>query len=143
MADLIIINGEEEFLKERIAIDEAHNFLVDGIDWFDYSDLDRYLDESQFVPLSGKGRVFIIKNVKKVPDLPCGESDILILISDHQLTDQRAKRIHTVKSLKTFDNNNEIIKWIIMEGKRFNIDLSRIAGALYINNGKRIRKLYS
>jgi len=143
LANLVIINGDDEFLKERAALDEAHNFLTNDIDWFDYSNLDRYLDESQMVPLSGEGRIFIIRNSKKVPELPCGENDVLILISHSQLTDGRAKRIHSIKALKTFDNNNEIIKWILVEGRRSNIDLSRVAGALYINNGKRLRKIHS
>lgn len=143
MASLVIINGEDEFLKERAALDEAHNFLVDELDWFDYSDLDRYLDESQMVPISGEGRVFIIRRAKKIPELPCGENDVLIIISNTQLTDGRAKRVHDIKALKTFDNNNEVIKWIMVEGRRFNIDLSRVAGALYINNGKRLRKIHS
>jgi DNA polymerase III delta subunit len=143
LADLIIINGEEEFLKERAALDEAHNFLTSKIDWFDYSDLDRYLDESQMTPLSGESRVFVIQNSKKIPELPCGDNDVLIVVSNTQLNDAKAKRVHTIKALKTFDNNNEVIKWILVEGRRFNIDLSRVAGALYINNGKRLRKIHS
>lgn len=145
MSTLIIINGEEEFLKERAAFDEACSSLIRSIIQFDCeSNLPQYLDEIQSIPLSGESRVFILWNVDQIPELPFGNSDILILVSKEKaLKDDRARRIHNFPKFKTFESNNQIIKWILDEGRSLNIDLSPVAGALFVSHGKSLRKISS
>jgi DNA polymerase III delta subunit len=123
-----------------LATDIANRSLTDNIIKLWSDDLDKYVSESQLTPLVGH-RVFILYGMKTVPELPVGDQDILILVGK-ALKDDRAVT-HEVKALKTYDDNNEVIKWILQEGERLNIDLKRVAGALFVNNGKRLRKIAS
>lgn len=143
MSELIIINGEEEFLKERAAYNEIKTRLIQHFSVYDTDSLDSYLEEINTPLLFNGTRAFIVTGCKKVPEFPSG-NDLLIAISaKKKLDDKRASHIYDFPSLKTYANNNEVIKWILQEGSSFNIDLSRIASALFINNGKSLRKLYS
>lgn len=145
MSTLIIINGEEEFLKERTAFDEARSSLIDSIFQYNYKrELSKYVDEIQITPLSGESRAFILWDAEGVPDVPSAISDILILVSkDKPLKDDRARRTHNFPKFKTYESNNQIIKWILDEGRSLNIDLSLIASALFVNHGKSLRKISS
>lgn len=143
MPELIIINGEEDFLKERTADNEISSRLIENVIKYNYSDIDQYLEEIRTPLLFGGSRAFLINECKQVPVLPDGQ-DILILISGKKkIEDKRASIVHDFPTLKTYSNNNEVIKWIIKEGNSLNIDLSRVATALFMNNGKSLRKLYS
>lgn len=143
MPELIIINGSEEFLKERAVETEIQTRLIKNISKYDYDDLEKY-DEDRCSPmLFGGTRAFVINNCKKIPELP-HDSDILITVSGtKKLSDKRASVVHEFNALKTYANNNDVIKWIIKEGTTFNIDLSRVAGPLFMNSGKSLRKLHS
>lgn len=143
MPELIIINGEEEFLKERAALNEIQTRLIRHTSVYDNDDIDNYLEELNTPLLFGGTRAFIINNCKKIPELPSG-SDVLVVVSGKKkLEDKRASLVHDFPTLKSYANNNEVIKWILKEGSSLNIDLSRVAAALFINNGKSLRKLYS
>lgn len=144
MSKLIIINGEEEFLKERKAKVEADSVLSSIVMYFDLEEeLSSYLEEIQLVPIFGETRVFILSNVVSIPLLP--ENDVVICVSHpkKKLKDARASNVHEYPSLKTYSNNNEVIKWILSEGERFNIDLTRVASALFMSCGKSLRKIAS
>lgn len=147
MSTLVIINGEEEFLKERAAFDEAEAFLVDKV--FSFSlpdDLNKYIEESEVELLLNKSRAFILWNVSKVPDqLPSNSDDVLICVSSPKtkLSDVRSKKVHNFPQLKTFDDKNEVVQWIIKEGRCLNIDLTHVATALFVNSGKSLRKIFS
>lgn len=145
LSTLIIINGEEEFLKERAAFDEAKSSLIDNIFQYNYKkELSNYLNEIQITPLSDKPRVFIIRESEAIPELPFGISDMLIVVAKNKpLKDGRAKRTYDFPKLKTYDSNNQVIKWILDEGRSLNIDLSLIASALFVNHGKSLRKISS
>lgn len=148
MSDLIIVNGDEEFLKERSALQEATALLSSFVVRYRFGDeLDQYLEESQLVPIFGNTRVFILFDAQSIPDLPAGDKDTLICVScsgsKKKLSDSRAKRVYNFPKLKSFSDNNEIIKWAIDEGDRLNIDLSRVAGALFVNSGGSLRKIHS
>jgi DNA polymerase III delta subunit len=131
---------------ERAALDEAHAVFVDSIFKFrDGEELTAYLEESQMIPLDGSARAFILWKIKEVPLLPAGEKDLLIIITSgkKKLEDSRAKRSHNFPKLKSFDDNNEVLSFILKEGENRNIDLRRIAGALFVNNGNDLRKIVS
>lgn len=141
MSELIIINGEEEFLKEKAVDDEISGRLIQDVSRYD--DIDQYIDDISTPSLFGAVKAFVITNCKKIPPLPYG-SDVLIVVSGKKkLEDKRATIVYDFPTLKTYSNNNEVVKWIIKEGNKLNIDLSRVATALFINSGKSLRKLYS
>ena len=146
MPELILINGAEEFLKEREALREAAASLARSV--IRYSELDglsEYLEESQLIPLSGESRAFLIFDVTSVPELPTGERDFLICVSTpkKKLQDARASRVYNFQKLKSFSDNNEVVRWILQEGDSFKIDLDRVASALFVSSGGSLRKIFS
>jgi DNA polymerase III delta subunit len=145
LATLILITGEEEFLKERAALEEGRSSLCSS--HFVYrlpSDTQEYLMESQSVPIFGGSRSFVTLDADEVPPLPVGEDDVLIVCSSgKKLEDTRAKRVLNFPRLKSFDDKNEVIAWILKEGKSRNLDLNRVAVALFLNCGIGLRKLDS
>ena len=142
MSDLIIINGDEEFLKERAALDEARSSLVDHVYQYEYKNINQYEEEREILVMFGGSRAFIVWSCLEIPSLP-KDDDVLIVVSKKHLEDSRAKRVRNFPKLKDYDNNNQVIQWIMDEGNSLNIDLSRVAGALFVNNGKSLRKLSS
>lgn len=143
--ELILINGEEDFLKERAARDEAEAVLADVSDYFLPEDLDRYLEESSMPPLFGGRRAFVVWGAKEVPALPVGQSDLLVVVSSPKakLSSPEAKRTHSFPKLRDFDDRNEYLGWIIKEGERLGLDLSRVAGALFVSSRRSLRKISS
>ena len=147
MSSLILISGEEDFLMERAARQEAASSLASEVIEYTLPEgLESYSYDSQVPLMSGISRVFILWDVKEIPNLPESGIDTLICVSPsgkRVLQDKRAKRSLVFPKLKSFSNNNEVTKWILKEGQSFNIDLSRIAGALFVNSGTCLRKLHS
>jgi len=145
VASLILINGEEEFLKERAAREEAHASLTSHTAEYTLpKGLNEYLEEVQMTTVDGGTRSFILWDVSEIPYIPTG-NDVVIAVSAGKkiLSDSRARRVHNFPKLKTFDDNNDVIKWILKEGEALNIDLSRVAGALFVNCGNGLRKISS
>jgi hypothetical protein len=146
MSSLILISGEEDFLSETEARREALSSLAS--ETFEYNipdDLESYIHDSQTQFMSGKSRVFILWGVKDIPVLPGSELDTIICVAPpgkRILQDKRAKRSFVFPKLKSFQDNNDVVKWIIREGDFFNINLNRIAGALFVNSGTCLRKLH-
>lgn len=131
---------------ERAALEEAAARLPQAVLKYRVPDgLPDYLEESQLVPLFGGVRSFVLFDAQDVPELPAGDGDALICVSapKKKLSDRRAARVHNFPRLKTFADNNEVVRWILQEGDRINIDLSRVAGALFVNSGKSLRKISS
>lgn len=147
MPALVLVNGEEDFLMERAARDEASASLAEDV--FEYrlpGQLEAYAYDSQAPIEPGRSRAFILWDAASVPVMPEGEKDILIAVAASArkpLSDPRAKRVHNFPKLKGFDDNNEVIKWSLKEGDRFNIDLSRVAAALFVSCGNCPRKISS
>lgn len=144
MSNLVITYGEEEFLIERTAREEAALHIPDEILEYDLPDqLDEYLMESQAPLVMGSKRAYIVKS-DTVPLLPESKDDVLIVIGGKKpISDNRAKRIVAHPKLKAYDNNNEVLRWILKEGENHNIDLSRVAVGLFVNSGSCLRKLAS
>lgn len=142
---LFLISGEEEFLVERAINEEVSNGLFS--DRFEYefpAGLNSYLEESSVDPIDGFSRAFIIRDAKDIPQLPSGKNDILIFVGgSKKLSDPRAKITLHFPKLKSFNDNNEILGWILKEGEHHTIDLKRISVALFVNSGKSLRKLSS
>lgn len=131
---------------EQAASDEAAASLVDYTkNYRDSEDIPAYLEESQILPIFGEARAFIFWNPGEVPLLPVGERDVLIIVTNFKkkLEDTRAKRVHNFSKLKTYDDKNEVLGWILREGERRNIDLNKIASMLFVNSGKSLRKIFS
>lgn len=139
-----MISGEEEFLAERAARDEARLALSSETCEFSLPrDSQRYEYESQVPLLDSAARAFVVWDAKEVPRLPDGARDTLIVVSKKPIPDQRAKRTLSFPKLKSYDDKNEVIGWILKEGESRNIDLSRVARALFVNSGNCLRKLAS
>ncbi len=143
MPNLIIISGEEDFLMERAARDEASLSLSEETLEFNADELDGYLVESSSAIIGGHKRSFIVWDAKEIPPLPAVATDTLILVGKKALQHPQAKRALKFPKLKCFSDNNEVIGFILKEGQRNNIDLSRVAGALFENTGNCLRKLAS
>lgn len=145
MSGLVIVTGEEEFLKERAAEDEAQNTLSARILRFWADDLEAYLETSQVPSLLGEPRVFVLLGAKEIPALPAGKEDLLVVVASGKakLADPRAKRVLNFPELKAFDDKNEYIPWILKEGRRIGLDLENVAPALFVNCGKSLRKISS
>ena len=144
MPSLILITGEEELLKERAARDEASSSLITHVSEYTLPDeLSDYLEEAQMRPLDGQPRAFILWDATEVPELPDGDDDILVVVAKKVIADKRARHVQNFQKLKTYDDNNEVLKWILKEGDSLNIDLSRVAGALFVNCGGGLRKISS
>lgn len=144
MSVLSIITGEEELLKERAAVSDAKAALCDQVLTYRMpGGFQAYLEESQNTPLFGGTRAFVVFDAKEVPPLPVGDSDLLIVVGGKKLEDPRARRTANFPKLKTFDDNNEVLRWILKEGEAKGIDLQRVASALFLNCGIGLRKLSS
>ena len=145
VSSLILISGEEEYLVDCAALQEAKSSLASEILGYNLPDeLDSYIRESQSSIILGKPRTYILRGVKEIPPLPDADEDTVICVSPigkRVLQDKRSKRTLVFPKLKAYPDNNEVIKWILKEGNNLNIDLSRIAGALFVNCGTWLRKL--
>jgi len=138
----VLISGEEEFLMERTARDEAvHSLASETSEYWLPDQLDAFLLDSQVTPLAGGKRAFILWGAKEVPPVPDAGSDLFVVVSKKPLQDKRAARSLKFPKLKSYPENNEVVKWVLKEGERLNIDLSRVAGALFVNTGNCLRKL--
>ena len=147
MSSLILVNGEEDFLMERAVRDEVAVSLIGEVSEFRLPDgLEGFLYESQTPLLSGAPRAYVLWDVVEIPSLPEVEKDLIVCVAKgikKPLSDKRAKRSHTFPKLKSYSDNNEIVRWILKEGERLNIDLSRVAPALFVNCGSNLRKISS
>ena len=143
MSVLVLISGEEELLVERAARDEAQLSLADEVLHFWAPEgVDAYLQESQCSLLGGGRRAFILWGATEVPPLPENAQDTLIVVSGKkQLQHASAQRALKFAKLKSYPENNEVLNWILKEGESRNIDLKRVASALFVNAGSSLRKL--
>jgi len=128
---------------ERAAQDEAQLSLADEVLQFTApADVDNYLQESQCSLLGGGKRTFILWDAAEVPPLPESTNDTLIVVSGKKpIQHSGAKRALKFPKLKAYPENNEVLNWILKEGELHNIDLKRVAAALFMNVGSSLRKL--
>jgi DNA polymerase III delta subunit len=136
---LILINGEEEFLKQREARRIANSFLSYEILEFTFpGDNERYDSQLGSLDLFPKNYSYILWNVEKIPVLP-QNSSIVIVSAGKNLKSEAAKLVLNFPKLKS----NDVVDWIIEEGTSRKIDLERVAGALFVNHGTCLRKIAS
>jgi DNA polymerase III delta subunit len=145
VSKLIVIYGEENFLVERAAREEAALCIPDEIiEYHLPDDLDRYLDDSSIPVIGGGRRVFILWGADAIPILPESDDDTLVVVGGKKpIAHPSAVRTLRFDKLKAYDDNNEVLRWILKEGERYKIDLSRVVGALFVNCGNGLRKLAS
>jgi DNA polymerase III delta subunit len=139
VATVILISGEEELLMERAALGEATSMLPDSVLRFDEEAA--YVEEMSCRPIGGGRRVFVVR-ATSVPKLP-NDPDVLIVLSKKKLELATATRRLDFPKLKTYDDKNEVVAWVVKEGERYNIDLKRVALGLFVNSRKSLRKLAS
>ena len=61
MGNLILVNGEEEFLMERVVADEIEASLVGDVSHFHLpDDLEEYLYSRQVSLMNGASRAFVL-----------------------------------------------------------------------------------
>lgn len=130
---------------ERAALDEAKTGLAASVSRFEFpGDRDEYLLQSQQVTLDGSSRAFLVSGSKDVPPLPGNDGDALVLLCGKKPVEGAGvTRTLSFPKLKSFADNNDVVRWISKEGQARNIDLSRVAGALFVNSGSCLRKLSS
>lgn len=144
MSTLVLISGEEDFLAERAVLAEVSTVLPDSVGHYRLpGDLRAYMDDA-FKPdvLANHKSVFVLWDAKTVPELPPNDV-VVIVVSKRKIEDKRASRVLEFPKLKTFFDNNEVLRWIVKEGERHKIDLTRVAAALFVNCGNCLRKLAS
>ena len=144
MSTLILISGEEDFLAERAAMGVAGAVLPDAVGHYRFpADLRLYMDEV-FKPdvLESHKTCFIVWGAITIPELPAYDCTVVV-VSKKRIEDRRAAQSLEFPKLKTFFDNNEVLRWILKEGERSTIDLSRVAAALFVNCGNSLRKLAS
>lgn len=127
---------------ERAAEEVASASLPDFVLRFQEKDgLGEYEEEASCRPLDGSRRAFIVW-ATSVPRLP-PDPDVLVVVSKKKIDYAKATRRLEFPKLKTFDDKNEVVGWIVKEGERYNIDLRRVAVGLFVNSRKSLRKLAS
>lgn len=132
-----LVFGEEEYLIERNSEELVNSFLTGNTkeinsDKLNVSHLDGY-------------EIIYIKNCKTIPEINFLESvNYIISFVPKSIPPKNLSYIyHDQPKLKSSEYRNEVIMWILNEGKRHKIDLSKISGALFVNSGNSLRKLSS
>lgn len=144
MNTLILVNGDDDFLKERIALDEVAMSLASEVRHFIFPrERDQYLEFIDIIPLLVAQRVVVVWDAYDVPVIGDDGTTIIVSASGKTLNSDKAKRVVNVRKPKPYDDGAEYIKWILQEGERLNIDLTRVASALFLNCGTDLRKICS
>lgn len=134
-----VIQGNDEYLMERAAHDEASSLLVDRIITANFNGFS-YDDELQSIEY--ENMCYILKNCNDVLDLRNSDFCFIHVMNTGITVDpKKANKIINIDGVK--NNKKDVIAWILKEGERFNIDLSRVAGALFVNSGNRLRRISS
>jgi DNA polymerase III delta subunit len=141
---ITLVTGEDSFLMESAAFELAKSTLSDEI--VVCCGIDQYEKTSAPDIFANKRRTFVILNAESVPNHLTDEIDSLIMVAreNKELTTKvlNVKTLHVPK-LKVSPYRNEVLDWILKEGRNYNIDLSRVASALFVNSGNRLRKISS
>ncbi len=144
MSTLIIVNGDDDFLKERAALDESAMSLAASVQHFSLKeDADRYAEWLEMVPIGLGASTVVLWDATEVPTLPEEGTAIVVAAKGKALHSARAKREIEARKPKPYDDGAEYIRWILKEGERLNIDLSHVAVALFVNCGTDLRKTCS
>ena len=131
-----VFYGEEDFLVERAADEFKNSLLSSSHIRISFSNVRKILDQYD---------VITIYDCKSIPDIEFSDNITYILIfKPKSLPTKKGNFIyHEYNRLKSYNNRNEVMLWLMKEGERLNIDLSRVSGALFVNSGNSLRKLSS
>lgn len=129
--------SDDSFFAERFAIRKANESLSGDIIIRDHSEFVNL--DLGFRSLFDEKRTFIILNASLVDESKLDGNDYFFVLKKY-VDDPR---VVSLPPLKVSNNRNDVIDWIIDEGKTLNIDLSKVASALFVNSGIRLRKIYS
>ena len=137
-----LIEGDDEYLMGLSAKTLARSSLGAEIHEYYWDDLSRFFANQS--SLSDDLSVHIIFDAEGIPD--CKTSNTIICVARESKSvnsSERADKKYFIAKPKVSGDKNEVVPWIIKEGHKRNNDLSRIAGALFVNTGLRLRKLMS
>jgi DNA polymerase III delta subunit len=143
LPSLILINGQEEFLKEEKAFYEAKASLCDSIEIYRGGDTSSYEDYISMDRLDGSTTAHIFIGFKEVPPLPSSEDLVIVTSKGSDLENPRSNKVFNFPKLKTYGKNNEVVSWIKNRGESLGLDLSLFANALFMSNGHNLRKIDS
>jgi hypothetical protein len=132
--------GDEEYLKERAALSEIEGSLTKNVIKIKYKDFLKNLD---LYEIPDEDTIYLVHDCQEPYYSP--NINAVMIFSDGVFPKipPEIKRVLDFKKLKSYDNNNEVVKWILREGEALKIDLSRVVNALFLNSGNRLRKLSS
>lgn len=131
---ITVVTGPDEFLKERFVSEEISATLHSNVKIF----------RNDYIPDQYElGEVNAFLHYDSLPSLDDSLTNVVLLNQSKPFESSIQCRSVHIPALKSFDNNNEVLSWILSEGKRFNIDLTNVASALFVNSGIRLRKLSS
>jgi DNA polymerase III delta subunit len=140
---VVVVYGDDDFLVEQQVQQEAASYMASSIRSYQFPEgFSEFEQEVNTESIDGKSRVFVIFDSEFIPSIPKHET--VIFSSSKKMTGvPDDATIINCKKLKSFSNNNEVIKWILKTGDQLGVDLTRVAGALFLNNGNDLRKIYS
>jgi len=140
---ITVIQGDEEFFIEKASKDESNSSLSDKKIYLEYSE---YLEQKDIRVIGSESVCYIVRNCEdlKLPETKDDETSYIFEMKlGTRISDISVSRCINVNKLKVTSSKNEVFAWILEEGERLNIDLSRVVGALFVNCGNRPRKIYS
>ncbi len=132
-----LVFGEEEYLIERNSEEIVKSFLSGNTKIINAEKV-----KSTF--LEGY-EIIHVKNCKIIPEINFIDSiNYVISFIPKAVPQKNLPYIYyDQQKLKSSEYRNEVIMWILNEGKRHKIDLSKVSGALFVNSGNSLRKLSS
>lgn len=144
MGTLVLINGDDEFLKECAADDEVSVSLMERKRVFKFPEqIPEYEDYVDICSIGSQQEAVVVLNASDVPRINKDAFIIVVSSSGKTLSSKEAKRVIEVKKPKPYNDGAEYVRWILKEGEKLNIDLSRVASALFVNSGMDLRKIRS
>ena len=140
---LTLVSGDEDFLVERAVLEEARSSLGDVHHFHMPGGMASYRELLlPSVELTSR-LCLVLWGADSVPDPLASDPAITIVVSKKKLSHPLARRSLHFPKLKAFLDRNDVLGWIIQEGERLNIGLSRVAEGLFVNCGNSLRKIAS
>lgn len=135
---VLVIEGDDDFLVERAAREEAISYLSENesLEFFLPGDSDSFQEYLNVPSFKEERRSVVIHGATLIPDIK--NDDLLIFTKIGQKLDATKHKIVTIRSPK---NENEILQWVLREGETLSIDLTRVAHALFVSCGSCLRKI--
>jgi hypothetical protein len=134
----------EEFLVSKYVESEINAYLCDRVFTFSDDVLPERIDEILSLNNDSSERyVYHFRRFTKYLDFGFVDKDLVLFSSPNKLEVPNNVYLKECAPLKTHYSMNDIQSFILNRGANFNIDLSKISSALFVNSGNRPRKLDS